>query len=120
MLELMKRSGTTANVVEFRIEVPKKLEASFEKLVRNILEISTQGLLFNADGEELVDASQADPGVVLEGARLRDGMTQAELAERLGVKQSNISEMENGKRTISRNMAKKLAEIFRTNYKVFL
>jgi hypothetical protein len=38
----------------------------------------------------------------------------------LGKKQNNLSEMENGKRPIGKNMAKRLAEVLHTNYKVFL
>ena len=59
-------------------------------------------------------------GSVLQGARDREELTQAELAEKIGVKPHHISEMENGKRTIGKNMAKLLAKALNTGYKVFL
>jgi transcriptional regulator with XRE-family HTH domain len=58
--------------------------------------------------------------MILRGARTRDEMTQGLLAEKLGITQTRVSEMESGKRPISVKMAKKLAEVFETSYKVFL
>ena len=49
-------------------------------------------------------------GNLLEGARLKAGMTQAELAEKLNVRQNMISDYERGKRRISRSMAARLAK----------
>jgi plasmid maintenance system antidote protein VapI len=52
------------------------------------------------------------PGMLLIGFRLRDALTQTELAEKLGIKQNRVSDMERGKRPISRKMAVKLGKIF--------
>lgn len=60
------------------------------------------------------------PGVVLRGLRNRDDLTQAELAKKTGMLQSHISEMENGSRSIGKTIAKKFAQVFKTDYKVFL
>jgi ribosome-binding protein aMBF1 (putative translation factor) len=49
-------------------------------------------------------------GNLLEGARLKAGMTQAELAEKLNVRQNMISDYERGKRRISKSMAERLAK----------
>lgn len=68
---------------------------------------------------ELAD-DNARPAAVLRGFRHRDGLTQKQLAEKLDIRQHHLSEMENGKRPISRETAKKLAEIFSTNWKNFL
>ncbi len=46
--------------------------------------------------------------------------TQKDLAEKLEIKQYNLSRMETGTRTISKNMARKLAELFQIDYKEFL
>ena len=49
-------------------------------------------------------------GNLLAGARLKAGMTQqAQLAEKLGIRQNMISDYERGKRRISRSMAKRMA-----------
>ena len=49
-------------------------------------------------------------GNLLAGARLKSGMTQKELAKKLGVRQNMISDYERGKRRISPGMAKRLAK----------
>lgn len=61
-------------------------------------------------------------GVYMRGLRMREGLTQKQLAKKLGkrVSQHHISEMENRKRKISVSMAKKLASILYTDYRMFL
>jgi transcriptional regulator with XRE-family HTH domain len=59
-------------------------------------------------------------GSAIRGLRLREGLTQEQLAHLLGVKRPNLSEMENGKRPIGKNMAKRLAQVLKTDYKIFL
>jgi len=60
------------------------------------------------------------PGSAIRGLRLREGLTQQQLAQLLGIKRTNLSEMENGRRPIGKNLARRLAEVLRTDYKVFL
>uniref|UniRef100_A0A7C3SHY6 XRE family transcriptional regulator n=1 Tax=Desulfobacca acetoxidans TaxID=60893 RepID=A0A7C3SHY6_9BACT len=60
------------------------------------------------------------PGDILRGARHRERLTQAQLAGKIGVKASHISEMEKGKRPIGKDMAKRLAQALHTSYRVFL
>ena len=59
-------------------------------------------------------------GKALAGVRYREGLTQTGLSILVGIPQRHISEMENGKRPIGKNMAKRLAQVLKTNYKVFL
>ena len=59
-------------------------------------------------------------GDILRGFRAREEMTQAGLAVKVGAKAANISEMERGKRPIGKDMAKRLAKVFKVSYKVFL
>jgi transcriptional regulator with XRE-family HTH domain len=58
--------------------------------------------------------------LAVRGARFKAELTQKQLAEKLGVLPHHISEMEHGKRPISKKMAHKLAEVLDVNYKVFL
>ncbi len=60
------------------------------------------------------------PGVCLRGGRYREGMTQKQLADMIGIPQRHISEMENGKRPIGKEMAKRLGKALNISYKVFL
>ena len=50
-------------------------------------------------------------GNLLAGARLKAGFTQAQLAEKLGIRQNMISDYERGKRRLSPSMADRLAKI---------
>lgn len=59
-------------------------------------------------------------GTTIRGFRSRDGMTQAELAKKLNIRQSHISQMEHGKRVIGKKLAQKLAKLFNTHYQLFL
>ena len=62
-----------------------------------------------------------ESGTVLRGARLKEEMTQKALAEKTGIPQRHISEMENGKRSIGKNRAEKLAAALNVpNYRAFL
>ena len=62
----------------------------------------------------------SEAGLMLRGSRYKAEMTQKEVADALGVSQNHISEMENGKRTIGRVMALRLAKLFNTDYRKFL
>lgn len=59
-------------------------------------------------------------GLVLRGARYREGISQKKLAEKTGISQDNISKIENGKRTVGEKVAKKLAKALRIDYRLFL
>lgn len=59
-------------------------------------------------------------GKALAGARYREGLTQIQLSEMTGIPQRHISEMENGKRPIGKEMAKRLGKVLNISYKVFL
>jgi len=60
------------------------------------------------------------PGSYLAGFRHREGLTQAELAERSGIPRRHISEMENGRRPIGKLNAKKLAETLNIDPRLLL
>lgn len=55
-------------------------------------------------------------GIVLRGARYREGLSQKELASRTGISQNNISKIENGKRAIGEKVAKKLAKALKIDF----
>jgi transcriptional regulator with XRE-family HTH domain len=59
-------------------------------------------------------------GKALAGVRSREGLTQIQLSEMTGIPQRHISEMENGKRPIGKEMAKRLGKVLNISYKVFL
>lgn len=60
------------------------------------------------------------PGTVLVGARAKEGLTQVALSARTGIPQRHISEIENGKRTIGKERARRLADALNIPYQVLL
>ena len=83
------------------------------------------------DGEEAANALETDwykrtmaamtPGKALRIYRENAGLTQAALGERMGgIPRQHISNMENGKRPIGKENAKRLAAALHVNYRVFL
>lgn len=68
---------------------------------------------------ELADQARR-PGVVLRGFRLRDNLTQAKLAQKMGCPQPWISQMESGVRPMGKKMAARLGKVFRADHRIFL
>lgn len=69
--------------------------------------------------------NNTESGIVLKGARNREGLTQKQLAEKLNelglsVSQHHISEMERGLRSIGKKIAHALGKALSTSYKNFL
>lgn len=58
--------------------------------------------------------------VALRAYRHREGLTQKQLAELSGIPQHHISEMENGKRTIGKERARRLATALHCDYRRLL
>ncbi|MGA8164711.1 MAG: helix-turn-helix transcriptional regulator [Waddliaceae bacterium] len=58
--------------------------------------------------------------VILAGSRKREGYTQHQLGGLIGASQYNISKMERGHRPIGKDIAKRLAKVFDTDYRIFL
>lgn len=83
------------------------------------------------DGEDVVNALETDwykrtmaamtPGKALRIYRENAGLTQTALGERMGgIPRQHISNMENGKRPIGKENAKRLAAALHVDYRVFL
>ena len=86
-----------------------------DKLIRNLKEFGY------SDTSESVPWREAFPEYdetkeavsCLAGARYKEGLTQRDLSEKIGIPQKYISEMENGKRLIGRTLAATLSETLR-------
>lgn len=68
----------------------------------------------------IISGNLPEYAIALRGLRNREGLTQAALGELLGIAQTNISKMELGKRSIGKTIAKRLANLFKTDYRLFL
>lgn len=79
--------------------------------------------LLDVERTEWFEAMKADmtPGKVLRAYRNRENLSQDELGQRIGgVPRQHISGMETGARPIGREMAKRLAEALRFDYRKLL
>ncbi|MFA6011952.1 MAG: helix-turn-helix transcriptional regulator [Desulfobacteraceae bacterium] len=79
------------------------------------------------DMEDRVDYREAFPEykgkenqTALRAYRLREGLTQVQIADLAGIPRRHISDMENGRRPIGKENAKKLADVLNTDYRMLL
>jgi DNA-binding XRE family transcriptional regulator len=118
----MKKPHTeTITVGSQRFQVPKKTAKAVLVLLKGTLgDDSNTVLAEESEVIKLLDAKFSSAGACLQGARLKEGLTQETLAEKLRISQTNLSKMENGKRPIGKKMAKRIAKILDVDYRIFL
>ena len=107
------------------VQLPAKDAGRTAEVISHLLAFGGQDVLWlNDEGEHLLSVEEVfpdmSPAKVLRGLRGKEELTQAEFAERIGVSQHHISEMETGKRAITIDMAKRIGEAFNVSHKVFL
>jgi DNA-binding XRE family transcriptional regulator len=59
-------------------------------------------------------------GIIFRGIRFKHNLTQAEVAKKLGLDQSDVSKIEKGKRPVGKALAKKIEKEFGIDYHRFL
>ena len=116
MLELT-REQITHEFADIRLRVPTKDANRITEAIEKFLALAGMPVReINERGEELYTIEEVfpdmHPGSAIKGARHRENLTQAGLAQKIGVKLHHISEMENGRRPIGKAL--------NTGYKVFL
>ena len=118
---------TLMNHISKKIPEIKKLSSKDKRLIQRVVEEAVR-FVQNEDSETLspsqthsfmkkLVSDSGSPAQMLRAYRKRQSLTQAELSEKCGISQAHISEMENGRRTIGLNSAKKLAKILKCDYK---
>lgn len=124
-MQALTKKHHTENMVEVRFRGPA---SSINKLRRTattlkVADLSEQKL----EEKDFYPVEEVSPelswnrgGVCLRGGRGKEGLTQKRLAELTGIAQHHISEMENGKRTIGKETARKLAVALNVDYRVLL
>jgi DNA-binding XRE family transcriptional regulator len=115
-MSVAKKKPITGGYVEVRFRIPvtkvaeaKQVLASYGAIAEDPESIPWEEVYSDFNGS-----------VALRGARKRENLTQKELARLVGVGQTHISEMEHGKRPIGKDMARRLAEVLKVNYRLFL
>ena len=122
--DMMLQQGQAGKAI-ITLSVPLAKAGIVAETIKGILSLAGHKVRHvNADGEELVDAAEVfpdgSPAMALRGLRGKEGITQEELAQKLGIRQNMVSDMESGKRSISVKMAKRIAETFNISYKLFV
>lgn len=127
MSEPMKKHHTNEVQISFDRKKRKLFLIPKEK-AKSLAELLSEYEIENLEDELIpaeevfrdLDEKYGKSGAVLRGFRARDCLTQTQLAKKLKIPQTDISQMENGKRPVGKKMAMRLAKIFKTNYRVFL
>ena len=114
----------TEKPVSFRVEgknIPKAVLAFLDALFPDHVRID--------DDEDLVPVENTDwykkakakmtPAKALKIMRTNAGLTQKQLADKIGIAKQNYNSLERGSRPISMMMAKKLADALGTSYTMF-
>jgi hypothetical protein len=108
--------------LELRIVANVRLIHKLEYIAAEFGADLVEELEVTAIPAELVEEEFAvnPAGTILQGVRFREGITQVDLSRNTGIPQRHISEMENGKRTIGKVNARKLAKAMDVDYRIFL
>ncbi len=126
-MSVRMKARTTKKLTEIRLEVPASDVARVRQAIGGVLALVGRGarLLDNEIDDEAIYSIEevypdSTPGSRLRGLRAREGITQRELAERLGIQQHHVSEMEKGTRKIGLSKARRIAKAYNISHRVFL
>jgi DNA-binding XRE family transcriptional regulator len=121
----LTKKRRTENEVEIRF---RGTRADVVKLRRMAQALKVTDVTeWDLEEKELYDPEEVSPelawnsgGISIRGGRGKEALTQKRLSELTAIAQHHISEMENGKRPIGKETAKKLAKALKIDYRVFL
>ena len=125
MLAVVKKHRTNRRLFERKGEIPKNVVEYFQQEYGSSFEIIEEKEndlidIFETDWFKRVNKS-ATPGESIRIYRQNRGLTQEELGKKLGnYTKQHISDMENLRRTISKEVAKKLSKLFNVPVDRFL
>lgn len=117
---MKKRLTEIVTVGSESFKVPKETAKAVLVLLKGNRDANENITADKSDIIKLLDAKFTSAGAILQGARIKEGLSQVELAEKLKVSQTNLSKMELGKRPIGKAMAKRIAVILKVDFRVFL
>lgn len=114
----------TEKPVSFRVEgknIPKAVLAFLDALFPDHVRIDDDEDLVAVEGTDWYKKAKAKmtPAKALKIMRTNAGLTQIQLADKVGIAKQNYNSLERGARPISMMMAKKLADALGTSYTMF-
>src|SRR4051812_40014896 len=93
----MKKPRTeTVMVGRERFQVPRETARAVLVLLKNRAKDGEEDVVLSHESETIkkLDAKYTRAGTCLQGARIKEGLSQVDLAEKLGIPQTNLSKME--------------------------
>jgi DNA-binding XRE family transcriptional regulator len=117
MQEPTKKHHIENDIVTLRLKVHRSNAAKIEEFARAIEEGKERTYSVEEVFPEYLSKGKT---IALRAYRTREDLTQRELAEKVGIPQRHISEMENGKRPIGKEIAKRFSEVLGVDYRVLL
>ena len=100
-------------------EIPKYVADKFVVKPKKLKKFDTKNSSLTVLFKQL-DETFTKAGALLQGLRLREGLSQVMFAKEIQISQTNLSSMENGRRPIGKILAKRIEKRFGTNYRYFL
>jgi DNA-binding XRE family transcriptional regulator len=99
--------------------IPLSHQKELEKVLEKYSEDDDTPVAWEVLAKERIEKYKKS-GLVLRGMRYREGLSQKQLAEASGITQNEISNIENGKRTVGKKVAEKLAKVLHFDYRMLL
>ena len=117
MQEPTKKHHIDNEMITLRLKVHRKNAPQVEEFARKIEAGEERTYSIEEVFPDLIDKRGL---VALRAYRTREGLTQRQLAEKTGIPQRHISEMENGKRVIGKEMARRLGTVLGVDFRALL
>ncbi len=117
MPEATKKPRTDNEMITLRLRVHRSNAPRIKEYVQTVEAGDDRTYSIAEVFPEYVGKEQQ---IAIRAYRSRENLTQRQLAELTGIPQRHISEMENGKRAIGKELAKRLSKALNADYKVFL
>ena len=95
-------------------------QSKLTPILVSLKDYSHKTLPWREIAEERIKNAGGEAAHMVKTSREIAGLTQTKLAKRLGMPQANISQIETGRRSVGKALAKKLSKIFKVDYRVFL
>lgn len=99
--------------------IPLSHQKELEKVLEKYSEDDDTSVAWEVLAKERIEKYKKS-GLVLRGMRYREGLSQKHLAGISGITQNEISNIENGKRTVGKKVAEKLAKVLNFDYRMLL
>ena len=115
-IEIAIRSGTKRKL----FLVSEEKAHAIETLLKEPLSSKDDELVEIGTVLPNLNDSEKHRVITFRGIRAKTGLTQNEVAERLGITQAEVSKIESGKRSIGKALAKRIQKEFKIDYRRFL